>query len=83
MNRYTPRKSAEFEARQYCFDFGDACRFVASTAADVKKALTSWVKRLFTKILIEKKPHQLVLEIDAIAQIPLFTPETVMQTDLY
>lgn len=71
MNRYTPRKSAEFEERQYCFSFGEACRFVASTAADVKKALTQWVTRLFTKILVEKKPNQLVLELDAIAQIPL------------
>lgn len=72
MSRYTPRNSAEFEARQFCFAFGEACRFVASSAANVKKALTSWVKRLFTKILVEKKPHQLVLELDGIAQMPLF-----------
>lgn len=73
MNRYTPRKSAEFEKRQFCFSFGDACRFVAALAADVKKALTGYVKRLFPKILVNlKKPHQLVLELDAIAQIPLF-----------
>lgn len=71
MNRYTPRKSAEFEERQFCFSFGEACRFVASTAADVKKALTKYVRAFFTKILVEKKPHQLVLELDGIAQMPL------------
>lgn len=72
MNRYTPRKSAEFEARQYCFDFGDACRFVAALANDVKKTLATWVKRLFARPDTSKKPHQLVLELDSIAQIPLF-----------
>lgn len=71
MNRYTPRNSAEFEARQFCFAFGEACRFVASTAANVKKALTNYVRAFFTKILVEKKPHQLVLELDAITQIPM------------
>lgn len=74
MSRYTPRNSAEFEARQFCFAFGEACRFVASTAASVKKALTSWVKRLFVKIDTSRKPHQLVLELDSIAQMPLLTP---------
>lgn len=75
MNRYTPRKSAEFEARQFCFAFGEACRFVASLANDVKKALTGYVKAFFTKAApIFKKPHQLVLELNGIAQIPLFQP---------
>lgn len=73
MNRYTPRKSAEFEKRQQCFSFGDACRFVAALAADVKKALTNYVKAFFAKSApAGRKPHQLVLELDSIAQIPLF-----------
>jgi hypothetical protein len=73
MNRYKPRKSAEFEARQKCFDFGMACRFVAELANDVKKALTGYVKAFFAKAAPAfKKPHQLVLELVAIAQIPLF-----------
>lgn len=66
------KDKAEFEARQQCFDFGAACRFVASLAHDVKKALTSYVKAFFTKAKpIFKKPHQLVLELDSIAQMPL------------
>lgn len=71
MSRYTPRQSAEFEARQQCFDFGAACRFVAATVYDVKKALTSWVKGFFAKADTTKKPQQLVLELDAIAQTPM------------
>lgn len=73
MSRYTPRKSTEFEERQFCFAFGEACRFVASLANDVKKALTGYVKAFFTKAApVFKKPNQLVLELDAIAQMPLF-----------
>lgn len=73
MNRYTPRKSAEFESRQQAFDFGAACRFVAALAADVKKALQGFVKGFFRKDApAVKRPHQLVLELDAIAKMPLF-----------
>lgn len=49
MNRYTPRKSAEFEARQQCFDFGTACRFVADLTANVKKHLANYVRKFFAK----------------------------------
>lgn len=49
MNRYTPRKSAEFEARQQCFDFGMACRFVADLTANVKRHLTNYVRKFFSK----------------------------------
>lgn len=73
MSRYTPRQSAEFEARQQCFDFGMACRFVASLTNDVKKALTGYVKTFFAKAEpTTKRPHQLVLELDGLAKMPLF-----------
>ena len=72
MNRYTPRKSAKFEERQQCFDFGMACRFVAATVCNVKKSLQSWVSKFFKKAE-PKRPHQLVLELDGIDQIPLFS----------
>lgn len=72
MNRYTPRQSAEFEARQQCFDFGMACRFVAATVCNVKKSLQSWVSKFFKKPE-PKRPHQSVLELDEIAQMPLLT----------
>ncbi len=49
MNRYTPRNSAEFEARQQCFDFGTACRFVADLTASVKKNLANYVRKFFAK----------------------------------
>lgn len=49
MNRYTPRNQSEFEARQHCFDFGMACRFVASLANDVKKHLANYVRKFFAK----------------------------------
>lgn len=72
MNRYTPRHSPEFESRQQAFDFGATCRFVAALTNDVKKALTGFVKAFFAKAAPEsRKPHQLVLELNAIAQIPM------------
>ena len=71
MSRYTP-KTAEFESRQMCFDFGAACRFVAALTLDVKKALGDYAKRLFAKPVATLKQFQLVLESDDIAQAPLF-----------
>lgn len=64
MNRYTPRQSAEFEARQQCFDFGMACRFVADLTANVKKHLANYVRKFFAKP--EKRnspPVQLFLDL--------------------
>ena len=72
MSRYTPRQSAEFESRQMAFGFAAGARFVVKTALDVKKALTNYVKRLFSFVVAVKVPHQLVLPLDAIAQTPLF-----------
>lgn len=74
MNRYTPRNSAEFEARQMCFEFGKrARRIAAEVAATIKKA-GKWLTKHFRAPLTGQKPHQLVLELDSIAQIPLLTP---------
>lgn len=74
MSRYTPRNSQEFESRQKAFSFGEACRFVAALVHDVKRTLNKWWK--------ENRPtmpehnfkiwHQLVLESNDLAQIPLF-----------
>lgn len=63
MSRYTPRQSTEFEARQLCFEFGDACRFVAALVTNVKKALTGYVRALFNKIETPQKAEQLNLEL--------------------
>lgn len=56
MSRYTPRKSSEFEARQLCFEFGEACRFVAKLAAEVKKTLKSWAAKMFAPVINEASP---------------------------
>lgn len=72
MAKWAVKDQGEFEARQSCFDFGAACRFVSSIALDVKKALTGYVSRLFAKPEpAVKRSHQLVLELDSIAQIPM------------
>lgn len=72
MNRYTPRQSEEFEARQMCFDFGKRARRIArEVAATIAKAGRHLTKH-FRKALPAIKFHQLVLELDAIAQMPLF-----------
>lgn len=72
MNRYTPRNSAEFEARQQCFDFGMACRFVADLTASVKKHLANYVRKFFVKP--EKPispPKQLFLDL-IFSESPLY-----------
>lgn len=71
MNRYTPRKSNEFEARQMCFDFGAACRFVAELAASVRKSLGGWWKKVrpTPPKPVFKMWQQLVLEADDFHQL--------------
>lgn len=75
MAKWAVKDQAEFEARQMAFEFAEACRFVAQLAADTKKRLASmfakWKKGFHTGTPF-KKPHQLVLELDSISQIPLF-----------
>ncbi|MDP2881580.1 MAG: hypothetical protein Q8N89_08375 [Azonexus sp.] len=65
MNRYTPRRSAEFEARQFCFAFGDACRFVADLTAKIKNDLKKWAFNLFKPVLAPfTPPEQRILDLN-------------------
>ncbi len=73
MNRYTPRNSEEFEARQFCFEFGKRARRIAKEVSTTIKKAGKYLAKQFHKALPAKKPHQLILELDSIAQIPLFT----------
>lgn len=74
MNRYTPRNSDEFEKRQLCFSFGEACRFVASLAAKAKKEMLKWWKknRPTPPARNLKIWQQLVLEADDIHKLTLW-----------
>ena len=74
MKRFKVEDQKEFEARQGCFDFGVVCRAVLSIAVDVKKALGGFAKgflKAFRMPVAVKKPHQLVLPLDGMAQIPM------------
>jgi hypothetical protein len=66
MAKWAVNDKTEFEARQSCFDFGAACRFINALVVDVKKALRGYVSRLFKKISPTIKARQLVLELDGI-----------------
>ena len=65
-------QSSDFRERQGAFWFADAAQFVVETALAVRKSLTGWTRKLFAFVVQVKKPHQLVLELDGIAQMPLF-----------
>lgn len=69
----------EFRERQGAFDFATVALAVLDMAIETKKRLTEMAKA-FSKGLkawrpaeTVKKARQLVLELDSIAQIPLFT----------
>ena len=72
-------QTAEFRARCKAFDFAAVAHAVLDVALATKKALGGMLKG-FVKGLrawepakpTAKKPRQLVLELDALAQIPLF-----------
>jgi len=74
MNHYIPRKSDEFEKRQLCFPFGEACRFVAELAAKAKKEMLTWWRKNRPTLPAAacRIWQQLVLEADDFHQIPLF-----------
>lgn len=57
------KDKAEFEARQACFEFGDACRFVLDLVWSVKKSLQSYVTAMFKTVKKEKAPEQLKLNL--------------------
>lgn len=64
---------SEFKARQGAFWFAECAQFVIESALAVRKALTSWWKKERPVVaLVQRKFQQLVLELDGIAQIPLF-----------
>lgn len=71
-------QTAEFRARCKAFDFAAVAHAVLDVAIATKNALGAMVKG-FRKSLhswepakpAAKKPHQLVLELDALAQLPL------------
>ena len=66
----------EFQKRQRGFGFAVVARAVLEIALETKKRLATMAKTLLKGIRMPKpaqrKPHQLVLELDSIAQIPLF-----------
>jgi len=67
-----------FRERQGAFDFAAVALAVLDVAIETKKRLAAMAKefsktlKAWRPIVTIKKPHQLVLELDAIAQIPLF-----------
>ena len=67
MAKWAVKDKADFEARQQCFDFGAACRFVNDLAVSVKASLASYAKgflRNFRMPVTEmKKPEQLRLNL--------------------
>lgn len=57
----------EFESRQGCFEFGDACRFVNNMIAEMKKSLSAWTKGFMRNFRMqrpeEQKPEQMKLNL--------------------
>jgi len=73
LNRLYER-TAEFRSRCKAFDFAVVAQTVVDIALETRAALLKWKKAFmknFRMPRFEKKPHQLVLELDAIAQMPL------------
>lgn len=67
-------QTAEFRARCKAFDFAVVAQTVIEIALSVRRRLNDWwnsEKPKAQKPSI-KKPHQLVLELNGIAQMPIF-----------
>lgn len=65
--------SGEFRARQGAFGFADVAFAVLEVVTATKKALVGWWKKERPVVVqVKVKFHQLVLELDGIAQMPLF-----------
>lgn len=66
----------EFRNRQGAFDFATVALAVLDIAIETKKKLRSMLQSFKTTLHswnpAARKPHQLVLELDGLAQIPLF-----------
>lgn len=67
-------QTAEFRRRCKAFDFAAVAQAVVEIALEARKALKGWWNAVRPKVETVKvrKPHQLVLELNGIAQIPLF-----------
>lgn len=68
------QEGGEFKARQGRFDFATVALAVLDVAVSVKAALSDWWSKVRPVVVqvVMRKPHQLVLELDGIAQMPLF-----------
>jgi len=72
-------QTAEFRARCKAFDFAVVVHAVLDVAIATKKKLAEMIKAFRenmaswrTRPTEPRKPHQLVLELNGIAQVPLF-----------
>lgn len=67
MKNTTIKDKAEFEARQMCLAFGDACRAVLNIVVDVKSSLGAWAKGFLRNFRMQrpetKQPEQLRLNL--------------------
>lgn len=64
----------EFRARQGVLEFGTVALAVLDVAVGVMKSLGAWWKKVRPggPVAVVQKVQQLVLELDGIAQMPLF-----------
>lgn len=68
-------QTAEFRSRCKAFDFAAAAQAVVDAVMKVRKifpAMWARVREAYAPIVVATKQHQLVLELDGIAQIPMF-----------
>lgn len=66
-------RTAEFRSRCMAFDFAVVAQAVVDIALETRKALTRWLKSVRPVVKSTfRKPHQLILELNGIAQIPRF-----------
>lgn len=64
----------EFRSQYKGFEFAEADQTVVGIALSVRKTLSGWWNSVKPKAIkpTMRKPHQLVLELDGLAQIPMF-----------
>lgn len=67
------QNGGEFKARQGRFDFATVALAVLDVAVSVKSSLSGWWSKVRPVVVqaVMRKPRQLVLELDGIAQMPL------------
>lgn len=69
-------QGAEFRQRQGQFDFAEVALAVLDIAVYVAKEARKWFEAWRPKVaqVMMRRPQQLVLELDSIAQAPIFSP---------